>query len=85
MGIAAKRGKKKAMGDYTPNDDEVKAYIWCINNHIKIAPFAKENGKEWYIEIQQHSKKIHRSKETWGPGEVWKQIYTYYEIHEGAL
>ncbi len=81
MGSGLKNKKGPRMGDYMPTDEEVKAYVWCVNNHIKISPKAIPQKNEWKVDIQQHSNKVHTSKEAWGPKEIWQQIYTYYEYY----
>ena len=46
------RPKKKSewsMGTYETTELDHKAMNWCINNGIKIAPFAKQPGS-WYID-----------------------------------
>ena len=64
------------MGDYLPSDKESKAYIWCINNGIYIAPKAKSSSS-WYLTIEMN-KKINVSPDSYGKVEIWKQMYKYY-------
>ncbi len=81
MGSGLKNKKGPRMGDYTPTDKEVEAHVWCINNHIRCSPVAVAGKREWKIAIQLHSKKTHTSKEAWGPEEIWKQMYEYYQYY----
>lgn len=66
------------MGSYHPSKSERKAMLWCIDRHIKIAPWAVHGKNQWRITIQKGRSKMHTSKETWGPDEIWEQIYAYY-------
>ena len=44
------------MGHYMADNSERKAMQWCINNGIKISPFA-HNTYEWHIDIEINGKK----------------------------
>ena len=46
------RKKKVKQPAYLHNQEEFKAYNWCINNGIYISPFCKENYATWYIDIE---------------------------------
>lgn len=72
-----RRHRKSPMGDYIPTNKEVKAYIWCINNQIKISPFAKSNNT-WYVDISINSTSFKRSRKTWRKTEIWEQIFAGY-------
>ena len=39
------------MGQYMATSEERKHMQWCMNNGIKISPFA-HNTYEWYIDIE---------------------------------
>lgn len=75
-----KRGKNNGMGDYTPSDKEQEAYVWGIRNGLRIAPRACNNGNsnsQWKVEIYLNNR-WNSSDVTFGPVEVWEQIYKYY-------
>ena len=76
--------KGVGMGTYLATDEEAKAMRECIDQRIvKISPKAKNQGNgnnEWYIDIWLNGK-WNTSTETWGPGEIWEQIYTYYQYY----
>jgi hypothetical protein len=52
---AAFRGNKKfGMGQYMPNDEEMKASHWCLKNDICITPRAIKYGERiWVIDIEK--------------------------------
>ena len=73
--------KKNPMGDYLPSPEDYTAMRYCIDKRIcKIAPLAKVNDQEWYIEVYTNGK-WNKSPETFGPGEVWEQIFKYYNYY----
>ena len=77
------RKKKVGMGDYTPSEEESKAYLWGVRNNIRISPKQASYGaNEWYVEIFSDGKWIH-SKEKFGSVEVWEQVYNYYIYYYG--
>jgi len=43
--------KRIDMGHYMATSEERKHMQWCINNGIKISPFA-HSTYEWYIDIE---------------------------------
>ena len=43
------------MGYYMATTEERKHMQWCINNGIKISPFA-QNTYEWHIDIDINNK-----------------------------
>ena len=52
--------------NYTPTEEEKKAYDYCIRNDIRISPIAAEQGMtpvNWYVGISDPSnyKKIYKS------------------------
>lgn len=73
-----RKKRENPMGDYIPTKEEQSAMRWCIDNHIKISPFAKGDGR-WFIDIQMAHKKPHRSPKDFGPTEIWEVIYSYYK------
>ena len=54
-GLRKKKGKWgfNPMPSYFRSELENNAYIWCINNNIKIAPFAVANSspRKWWIDV----------------------------------
>ncbi len=76
------RGNKNGIipyGQYQCTSEEFKAYHWCINNGIKIAPFAKEPGA-WYIDITINGK-TNRSPHVYIKDMIWEKIYEYYRYY----
>ena len=76
----ARKRKNYTMGEYSPSDEELKAYLWGVKNSVRIGPKRVPNKNEWYVEIYTQGKWSH-SRETFGPGDVFKQIYKYYEYY----
>ena len=73
------RGKKKGMGDYNPTPEELEAYLWCIRDHIRIAPRAAQKGlspTSWHIDIYQGYRWVTSPKD-YPPVEIWKEIYKF--------
>lgn len=71
--------KKTPMGTYTPTKEEEKARRWCIKHQIYISPFALGRRK-WHVDIEIHGR-THRSPDTFGPGEIWEAVYSYYHYY----
>ena len=77
MGSGLKK-KKVGMGDYSPSENECKAYLWGVRNNLRIAPKqASWGNNEWFVEIFLNGKWVHND-EKFGPVEVWEQVYNYY-------
>lgn len=74
----ARKRKNYTMGDYTPTENQQKAMVWCTNQHIHMWP-KKKKEKEWWVEIRIGHNTPNRSPEAYGPVEIWKRIYEYYE------
>jgi hypothetical protein len=68
------------MGDYTPTKEQFKAYRWCVNNGIQVAPFAR-NEASWWIEIKIKNNKTHRSPEFYHKDKIWEKIYEFNEYY----
>jgi len=82
MGSGLKNKKGNRMGDYMPTASQLEAQKWCITNEIRIWPTeTKFKSGEWWAEIQINRGKIFRSPEAYGPGDIWKQIYEYFEFY----
>jgi len=58
---------------------ERKHMQWCINNGIKISPFAR-NTYEWYIDIDINNKK-NKSPQVYTKKDLWEQIFNYYKYY----
>ena len=67
------------MGHYMATSEERKHMQWCINNGIKISPFAR-NTYEWYIDIDINNKK-NRSPQVYTKKDLWEQIFNYYKYY----
>ena len=68
------------MGSYTPTEEEVKAYRWCIKHNIKISPVCYTYGKSWKIDIIINGKSF-KSPEIYLAGDCWKKMYEYYKYY----
>lgn len=74
------RKKKVKQPAYLHNQEEFKAYNWCINNGIYISPFCKENYATWYIDIEINGKR-NRSPKYYNERELWEVIFNYYKYY----
>lgn len=64
------------MGKYNPTDEQQEAYIYCMNNNIKISPKGINGQNKWYVEVFANGK-WHHSPEKHGPVEVWEVFFNY--------
>jgi hypothetical protein len=71
--------RKINMGQYMATSQERKHMQWCINNGIKISPFAR-NTYEWYIDIDINNKK-NKSPQVYTKKDLWEQIFNYYKYY----
>ena len=73
------RQYKFMMGSYSPTSLERKANDYCIRNNMRIAPVCVRNHKLWKVGINlgpyKKGEKPNLSPDTYGPGEIQKQIY----------
>jgi hypothetical protein len=60
-------------------NSERKAMQWCINNKIKISPFA-HSTYEWYIDIEINGKK-NRSPYLYVKVQIWQEIFKFYKYY----
>ena len=67
------------MGQYMATSQERKHMQWCMNNGIKISPFAR-NTYEWYIDIDINNKK-NKSPQVYTKKDLWEQIFNYYKYY----
>jgi len=74
----AKKGKVN-MGSYTPDELEFKAYHWCINNNIYIAPKALTEAR-WSIVITNNNK-TNEDPNSYTKADIWIKIYEYYKYY----
>ena len=73
----AKKGKQTGMGSYSATKEELNAAFWCVRNNIKISPEHSGFGKQtWRIVIELNNK-VNKSKDEFGPIEIWKKLYEY--------
>jgi hypothetical protein len=61
------------------DNSERKAMQWCINNKIKISPFA-HSTYEWYIDIEINGKK-NRSPYLYVKVQIWQEIFKFYKYY----
>ena len=66
-------------GKYERNEEEFKAYHWCINNGIIIFPECKLTPP-WSIEIKIKNK-VYKSPDQYHAIEVWEKMYEYYKYY----
>lgn len=66
-------------GKYERNEEEFKAYHWCINNGIIIFPECKLTPP-WAIEIKIKNK-VYKSPDQYHAIEVWEKMYEYYKYY----
>lgn len=79
-----------SMGSYTSNKLENKAWEYCVKHNIRIFPVCVEFKKKWKVGINlgpyKKGEKPNLSPESYGPGEIQKQIYKaslyYYNKYE---
>jgi len=67
------------MGSYMPSEDEFKAYHWCINNNIYIAPKALTEAR-WSIVITNNNK-TNEDPNSYLKNDIWVKIYEYYKYY----
>ena len=78
------------MGTYSSTRLEPDAWTSCVKHPISLFPVCIENGKSWKVGINlgpyKKGEKPNLSLETYGPGEIQKQIYKasvyYYNKYE---
>ena len=74
------RKKKVKQPAYLHNEEQFKAYHWCINNGIYISPFCRENYATWYVDIEINGK-VNRSPKYYAERELWEVIFNYYKYY----
>ena len=60
-----------------------EAYRWCINNGIKIGPFAASNDRDnfhWWIDVEVNNVK-RRSPKTYNGRELNNKIFELYRFY----
>ena len=74
--------KKKAidMGSTGHDEDDWRAYRWCVRNNIAISAKAK-SGTEWYIDIESNGR-TNTSPEFYGKKDIWNKIFEYCKYYE---
>ncbi len=83
-GLKKKKGKWgfNPMPSYFRSELENNAYIWCINNNIKIAPFAVANSspRKWWIDVNTQGK-IKRSPYQYDESQIWHKLFELYVFY----
>ena len=83
-GLKKKKGKWgfNPMPSYFRSELENNAYIWCINNNIKIAPFAVANSspRKWWIDVNTQGK-IKRSPYQYDESQIWRKLFELYVFY----
>jgi len=85
MGSGLKKKKSRffnPMPDYLRDELENNAYIWCIKNDIKIAPFAVLNSepRKWWIDVDAKGKKT-RSPYQYDENQIWPKLFELYVFY----
>ncbi len=91
MGSGYKKKTKNNLPDnYIANNEEQKAYSWCIHNNIRIGLEAMDyiqNPNRWKIAISigENHKTAHLSPNIYTKDNVWQEYYKaclyYYNKH----
>ena len=94
MGIRVKSTKERKYDetsglcayDYTPNERQALAYMYCIDNDIIISPIAAEQGMmpaKWYVGISTPDdyKKVYKSKFQYDNNQIWEAMYEMCEYY----
>ncbi len=68
--------KGRLPTDYSPSNEEQKAYEYCLDNDIRISPWYHSQGK-WYIGIStpEDYKKVYKSKHVYDKDTIWFSFY----------
>ena len=72
--------KRINMGYHMATSEERKHMQWCINNGIKISPFAHSSNYEWHIDIEINNKK-NRSPYLYKKVQIWEEIFKFYKYY----
>ena len=77
-----KRGFFKPMLHYNRSDLENNAYLWCIRNGIKIAPFAVAGSepRKWWVDVNAKGK-VKRSPYQYDETQIWPKIFELYVFY----
>ena len=81
MAPARKRKSKIVPAEWT--DEDRIAYHWCVNNGIKIGPFAASNDRDnfhWWIDVEVNGVK-RRSPKTYYGRELNNKIFELYRFY----
>ena len=76
---------KKAVPVTGPDwdNDNMKAYNWCINNGVKIAPWAATSERDnyfWWIDVEVNGAK-RRSPKQYNGKEINEKIFELYRFY----
>ena len=63
------------MGNPGYEVEDWRAYHWCIDNGIYIAPFAQSSIK-WYVDITNNGN-TYRDPDVYGKTDIWIKIFEY--------
>ena len=73
------KSKPFDMGVYTPTEEDVDAFIWCIRNKIYISPKAI-NESRWTITI--NNKNItNEDPNSYMKTIIWEKVFEYYKYY----
>lgn len=84
MGSGLRKNKRffQPMLPYQRSDLENNAYLWCIRNGIKIAPFAVLNSepRRWWVDVNA-KEKVKRSPYQYEEAQIWPKIFELYVFY----
>ena len=84
MGSGLKKNNRffKPMLHYQRSDLENNAYLWCIRNGIKIAPFAVAGSepRKWWVDVNAKGK-VKRSPYQYDEHQIWPKIFELYVFY----
>jgi len=78
----ARRRKSKVVPPQWTDEDRV-AYRWCINNGIKISPWAATSDRDnyhWWIDVEVNGEK-RRSPKTYNGRVLNEKIFELYRFY----
>ena len=84
MGSGLRKKNKffKPMLPYSRSELENNAYLWCIRNGIKIAPFAVAGSepRKWWVDVNAKGK-VKRGLYQYNDEQIWPKIFELYVFY----
>ena len=72
---------KKPVNNYVATPEEIKAYVYCVRNGIRVSPKGTVSKTKWHIDVSLDGVTWHTSPQTYTEEELWPKYYsvcTYY-------